>query len=210
MSNLNASYWDSPLYAALSEGWDEYFNFVKSQGFIYEGSTCPGKQIHMSSLILNTHAQLVYEIGFNAGHMSFRMCRALQETCGGVLAFDIDETHRPAAEKMQEIFPGIFLDCIWGDTQITLPAQEGSPDIIHVDGGHSKEIALSDIREARRLIKPGGFIVIDDCQDTTADGRPCESPVWSAAKEILGEDNLSYFAHDFCYGDAFSVYRAEK
>ena len=209
MSNPDAKYWESPLYLALSEGWDEYFNFVKDQGFIYEGSTCAGKQIHMASLILNTHAQLVYEIGFNAGHMSFRMCRALQETGGSVIAFDLDENHRPAAAKMQELLPGTFLDCIWGDTQTTLPAQEGFADIIHVDGGHSNAVSLSDIREARRLIKPGGFIVIDDCQDTTDNQLPCEAWPWRAAKEILGEDNLTYYDHEFCYGDAFAVYRAK-
>lgn len=202
MSNPNACYLESPTYLALSEGWEDYFSFVESQGFVYEGSTCPGKQIHVVSLILNTHAQLVYEIGFNAGHMSFRMCKALEETGGTLIAFDIDTSHLPAAEKMKELFPSSFSQCIWGDTRNTLPLREDSVDLVHVDGGHSLEVAASDIREAKRLVRPGGFIVIDDCQNC--------SPPWQAAKDILGEERLMYFDHKFCYGDAFAVYRSEN
>ncbi len=195
-------YIESPIYRLLSEGWDEYFEYITEQGFGYEGPTCPGKQIMMVALIMNVKAQLVYEIGFNAGHMSFRMCKALQETGGKLIAFDLDEEHRSGVEKMKEIFPGAFETCVWGDTRETLPEREDTPDVIHIDGGHMYEVVSSDLRESLKRIRPGGFIVLDDCQK--------ESPPWRAVSEQLGMGNVTYMPHSICYGDSFAIYQAPE
>ncbi len=199
---MDRLYIKSPTYQALSEGWDEYFKYITKQGFGYEGSTCPGKQIMMAALIMNVKAQLVYEIGFNAGHMSFRMCKALQETGGKLIAFDLDEEHRSGVEKIKEIFPNVFEACIWGDTRETLPEREETPDVIHIDGGHSYEVVSSDLQESLKRIRPGGFIVLDDCQK--------ESPPWKAVSEQLGIEKVIYMPHIFCYGDAFVIYQAPE
>jgi predicted O-methyltransferase YrrM len=35
-------------------------------------------------------------------------------------------------------------------------------DLVHVDGGHSEAVAKSDCKEAIRILKPGGLLLLDD------------------------------------------------
>ena len=35
-------------------------------------------------------------------------------------------------------------------------------DLVHVDGGHSEEVAKSDCQHAIRILKPGSLLLLDD------------------------------------------------
>lgn len=51
---------------------------------------------------------------------------------------------------------------IQGDSNQVLLILQGSYDVVYVDGNHSREAALTDIRESWRLLKVGGLLVCDD------------------------------------------------
>jgi len=52
-----------------------------------------------------------------------------------------------------------------GDSRIVLPTLgDGIFDIVFIDGDHSYEFVKSDINQAKRLIRLGGFIVGDDLE----------------------------------------------
>lgn len=69
---------------------------------------------------------------------------------------------------MDELFPGRHL-LLAGDTLKTLPAflallprRTEAFDMVFVDGGHESPVPQSDIRHMLRLLKPGGWVVVDD------------------------------------------------
>jgi cephalosporin hydroxylase len=38
-------------------------------------------------------------------------------------------------------------------------------DILYIDGGHAYDVVKSDIEHYAPLVKPGGYLVIDDCNN---------------------------------------------
>lgn len=48
------------------------------------------------------------------------------------------------------------------DPEIVKQAQEIPVDILYIDGGHTKEVVDSDLRNYPQLVKQGGYLVIDD------------------------------------------------
>ena len=54
------------------------------------------------------------------------------------------------------------MNIILGDSTKTLSSLKDTYDLIHIDGGHSLEVANSDIVEAYRLAREGTIIIMDD------------------------------------------------
>jgi predicted O-methyltransferase YrrM len=119
------------------------------------------KTKNISNLVLNKHIQHVMEIGFNSGFSTLLMLMSnpnIHVTC-----FDLGE-HKytlPCYEKIKETF-GDRLNLILGDSTKTLPLHSGVYDIIHIDGGHSTEVAKNDIINSYRLSKQGTILIMDD------------------------------------------------
>ena len=110
---------------------------------------------------------IVVEIGFNAGHSATIMCSALQQ-CKEFHAFDIC-THayvKPLFESFSVRFPLQTSVLHEGDSRSTLQefvtTHESTIDLVHVDGGHAAHIARQDILHAKKLLKQGGVILVDD------------------------------------------------
>ena len=116
-------------------------------------------------------ARRICEIGFNAGHSAYLM---LLGQGGGALeftVFDICE-HRyvkPCIEYIKGHFPNTSLNLIEGDSTKTMPAWISahhealeSYDVVHVDGGHTEHCITSDLENAKKLVKRGGILIIDD------------------------------------------------
>ena len=54
------------------------------------------------------------------------------------------------------------ISIIIGDSTKTLQNHNDVFDLIHIDGGHSTEVANSDILQSYRLSKPGTILIMDD------------------------------------------------
>ena len=116
---------------------------------------------NISNLVLNKNIKKVMEIGFNSGFSTLLMLLTnpkMQITC-----FDIGE-HKytlPCYAKLKETF-GDRIRIIIGDSTKTLPEVNEIYDLIHIDGGHSTEVANSDIENSFRLSKQGTILIMDD------------------------------------------------
>jgi len=76
---------------------------------------------------------------------------------------------KPCLSYIQSRFPHSHFEYIEGDSTVTMPAWiernaavVGTYDVVHVDGGHSEHCVTSDMRNADRLVKLGGILIVDD------------------------------------------------
>lgn len=131
------------------------------------------------------------EIGFNAGHSAIAWLHSHPEST--LQSFDLCSHAYTAAtaEYVRRSFPGRFsLTC--GDSTKTLPAfAAANPgktfDTIHVDGGHSAPIPLSDIRASLSMAHASTKIVIDDTDIVESDGGWSGGDVTAAVRQVIDE-----------------------
>jgi hypothetical protein len=103
----------------------------------------------------------VMEIGFNSGFSTLLML--ISNPNIHISCFDLGE-HKyimPCFNKMKETF-GDRINITIGDSTKTLQNINDNYDIIHIDGGHSTEVANSDIINSYRLSKQGTILIMDD------------------------------------------------
>lgn len=119
------------------------------------------KTKNISNLVLNKDIKTVMEIGFNAGFSTLLML--LSNDTIKITCYDLGEHSytRPCFEKLKETF-GDRIHLVIGDSTKTLKDVHETYDIIHIDGGHSTEVAQSDIMHSYRLAKKGTILIMDD------------------------------------------------
>lgn len=119
------------------------------------------KTKNISNLVLNKQIKNVMEIGFNSGFSSLLMLLTNPNIC--ITCFDLGEhTYTiPCYEKLKETF-GDKINIIIGNSMVTLQNIPDIYDLIHIDGGHSTEVADSDIKNSYRLSKQGTILIMDD------------------------------------------------
>jgi len=117
---------------------------------------------------------IYFEIGFNAGHSAAMVLSAFPranirsfDLCSHVYAIPNYELLRA---KFKDLGGADRISLICGDSRQTLPqvitslSDEDKADVIRVDGGHSFDVASSDLLNARRLAKRGALVLLDDCE----------------------------------------------
>jgi len=124
-------------------------------------TTFINKAKNISNLVLNKNIKNVMEIGFNSGFSTLLMLLTNPNMC--ISCFDLGEhTYTiPCFEKIKETF-GDRINITIGDSTKTLQNVNDNYDLIHIDGGHSNEVANSDIMNSYRLSKPGSILIMDD------------------------------------------------
>jgi predicted O-methyltransferase YrrM len=119
------------------------------------------KTKNIGNLVLNKNIKHVMEIGFNSGFSALLML--LTNSNIHITCFDLGE-HKyaiPCYKKLKETF-GERINIVIGDSTQTLQNNKDVYDLIHIDGGHSTEVANSDIINSFRLSKKGTIIIMDD------------------------------------------------
>lgn len=127
----------------------------------YKNNTFLNKPKNISNLLLNKNIKNVMEIGFNSGFSTLLML--ISNPNIHVSCFDLGE-HKytvPCYEKLKETF-GDRINITFGDSIKTLQNINNNYDLIHIDGGHSTEVADRDIINSYRLSKKGTIIIMDD------------------------------------------------
>lgn len=132
-------------------------NFVVSTAFAKKRLNL----FHLSSTARN-----ILEIGFNAGHST--LLYLLSNPSSQIYLFDLGE-HSYSYEcfrYLNEIFPG-RLHIVWGSSLETVKNFEKTQkfDFIHIDGGHTRFIAESDIHNCRKFATKYTNVVFDDSND---------------------------------------------
>jgi predicted O-methyltransferase YrrM len=118
--------------------------------------------------IVARESTMMLEIGLNGGHSAL-LCLLANPNLA-LVAVDIYQ-HKyveKAVEYLQARFPRRF-HCLRGDSRHVLPrmALERPKlrfDAIHVDGGLSEPVALTDVSNSLRLARSGALLVLDDMQ----------------------------------------------
>jgi predicted O-methyltransferase YrrM len=119
------------------------------------------KAKNISNLVLNKNIKNVMEIGFNAGFSTLLMLISnpnLHITC-----FDLCE-HKytiPCYEKIKKSFEN-RINIIIGNSIETLKNINSIYDLVHIDGGHTVEVAKSDIINSYKVSKKGTILIMND------------------------------------------------
>jgi predicted O-methyltransferase YrrM len=125
-------------------------------------STLLNKQKNIVWLAKELKEGTVLEVGLNAGFSALLFL--LSNPTIKLIGYDLGEHEyaKRCVETLQSDFPG-RLEVVFGDSRKTLPLLPSkSFECIHIDGGHSEEVAKSDVKEASRLLKSNGFLLVDD------------------------------------------------
>lgn len=134
--------------------------------FMVQGSTnytdvFLNKSKNISNLVLNKNIKNVIEIEFNYGFSTLLMLISnpnIYITCidSGEHKYTI-----PCYEKLKETF-GDRINITIGDRTKTLQNINDNYDLIHINGGHSTEVAEIDIINSYRLSKQGTILIMDN------------------------------------------------
>jgi hypothetical protein len=116
-----------------------------------------------------------------------------------VLLFDIAEHSymKPNLEYIRNKFPNRDITLIEGDSTKTIPKTirqhklRHKFDMIHIDGGHARNIAYSDIVNCRSFAHKDTILIIDDC---IFSGK--ESCLGGAVKQCLDEGIIKIYCCD--------------
>lgn len=119
------------------------------------------KSKNISNLVLNKNIKNVMEIGFNSGFSTLLMLISNPKL--SISCFDLGEHKytQPCYNKLKETF-GDRINITIGDSTMTLQNVTTKYDLIHIDGGHSTEVATCDIINSYRLSKQGTILIMDD------------------------------------------------
>jgi predicted O-methyltransferase YrrM len=113
-------------------------------------------------------AKKICEIGFNAGHSAMLM---LLNDISEMTIFDLAE-HKytiPSFNYLKERFSNVQFEFVQGDSTLTVsnwitenPEMCGTYDVVHVDGGHTFHCIQNDMKNAMKLVRKGGMVIVDD------------------------------------------------
>lgn len=126
----------------------------------------------LRDLLVAEHARVVVEIGLAYGSSALAIAEAL-----------VTQGHRGANHVIIDAYQHLFQNVGWeaiasaglgglstltiGRSQLELPrlvAQEFVADAAFVDGSHIFHNVFVDLHFLREVVRPGGLIVLDDCQ----------------------------------------------
>jgi predicted O-methyltransferase YrrM len=111
----------------------------------------------------------ICEIGFNAGHSLLLMLE--KNPTAEYLIFDLNAHSytEPCLEYIKSVYPDTKIEVVFGDSTHTIndfleknPDKINTFDFIHIDGGHSLHLVVSDFHSCKRLSSENGIVIFDD------------------------------------------------
>jgi predicted O-methyltransferase YrrM len=113
----------------------------------------------------------ICEIGFNAGHSCMLFLLGKPSSCVNFTIFDIGyhPYTLPALHYVANNFKDVQFEYVQGDSTVEMPKWIeghtdliGQYDMIHVDGGHTEYCISNDMKNADKLLKLNGYMILDD------------------------------------------------
>ncbi|KAJ6603257.1 O-methyltransferase-domain-containing protein [Mycena vulgaris] len=147
---------------------------TKARGIPHEIAVSPamGKFLHL--LLLSINAKRVLEVGSLGGYSAIWMARALPEG-GEVVALEIEELNAQTIEEnVKNAGLASKVKVILGPAHESLQRMQPSPesppfDLVFIDA--DKESNTTYFIEAKRLLRKGGVIIVDNVGRS---GRPAD------------------------------------
>lgn len=155
-------------------------SFLKSKGYhTFEGNCqeLPCQIIDLIKLVTDPGILRVMEIGFNAGHSAELFLESNPQITLTSFDLSLHEYVQSAKEYIDKVYPNRHT-LVLGDSRETIPKYiQDHPgekfDLIFIDGGHTYEIAKSDLENCRHLAHSNTIVIMDD---TTFIGRSINGP----------------------------------
>jgi len=131
----------------------------------------------------------ICQTGFNYGSSAFAF---LCSTSATVVSFDLGA--HPYVNRSAELIAGSYPGrhkLIIGDSTKTIPSAIPSMtsqcDVVFVDGGHSHQVALSDLQNFKAMARPNTLVLVDDCTTDASAGIQAVSEAYNeaVAKKVL-------------------------
>jgi FkbM family methyltransferase len=191
-----------------------------------EGWCTERKALWLADLIGSNGCKDVLEIGIFGGRSLIPMAMAVQSlgTGGRVLGIEawsnsVAVATETTAENddwwqkvdMKAIKTGFLSSVVRNDVADTVVVLEmssdkafavietlgiGPFDLVHVDGSHSEEQALRDVRQWAPLVRPGGILVLDDILwPSVRAAREHVRQTFADIEEIVETDTAAYGAY---------------
>lgn len=171
---------------------DRYRQLAYHRCWPSEGQCIP-EQLDFIHALLRTHPDIrqVIEVGFNGGLSAAAFLSGRGDI--QVVSFDLGAWScvLPAKQLIDEVFPGRHR-LILGNSLETLPAfledaaNQHAYDLVFVDGGHEAPVPASDLRAARQLLRPTGWVLLDDyCSQHGSRGVMAAWDAAIAAREFV-------------------------
>ena len=168
---------------------------LATAGHVNEGFSgqVDGQVVFYVLLARQPWVRQVCEIGFNAGHSALYWLASSNTT--NLLSFDLGahDYAKVMAEYMTSAYPGRY-QIVWGDSTQTVPEFVKQMhisgkmllcDVIVVDGGHSYEVAIADLRNMRPFAGSQRHLLLFD--DLPCVASHCEGPgrAWRETREFI-------------------------
>ena len=132
------------------------------EGHLFMCDNFINKVKNLTTLVSDTKNKQVMEIGFNAGFSAALILLSNPDVHLTCVDLGLHRYVHPCYQKMKETF-GDRIEMIIGDSTLTLPfLMNKQYDLIHIDGGHTHEVALSDVQNSYRLSKNETILIMDD------------------------------------------------
>ncbi|KAG9014918.1 hypothetical protein FRB90_005108 [Tulasnella sp. 427] len=123
-------------------------------------STAQGKFLHL--LVLSLGAKKIIEVGTLAGYSTIWLAQAIPDD-GKIMTFEIEEKHAQVARtNIENAKLGHKVDIVVGPAANSLPkiSGDGTFDLAFIDA--DKENNLEYFKQAKRLVRSNGVIIIDN------------------------------------------------
>jgi predicted O-methyltransferase YrrM len=119
------------------------------------------KQKNLFQIAQDLSGTKVCEVGFNAGFSAALWL--ISNPTIQLICLDLGEHSytKPTFETLQRDF-GDRIQILIGDSRKTMKTLFPGYDLVHVDGGHTEEVAKSDCEQALRILKTQGLLLVDD------------------------------------------------
>ena len=141
------------------------------------------------------------EIGMNAGHSLMLLLLGSDPS----VTFDIYDIcwHpyvKPCLETVRAMFPSRQITFKEGDSketllEVLLQGQKELYDCIHLDGGHSMDCVTNDIIASMMLLKKGGYLLLDDLDNTFILGYGMSLVRQGKLRMVEGQETTLMYPH---------------
>jgi predicted O-methyltransferase YrrM len=149
-------------------------------GDLLEIGTYLGKSAVLLGFLLGPGERLVVCDLFEGEAASAEARREKDQWYSGLARDRFEENYRRHHDRLPEVVAG-------PSTELDRLGPDGSFRFVHVDGGHQYDVVRHDLKNARRLLAPGGVVAIDDWRSVHTPG------VIAAAWEAVVADGLVPF-----------------
>lgn len=161
----------------------------------HESSTGLEKRLNYVYLLDQLQPKRALEIGFNYGYSASLILESSNQTILKSIDVASHWYTQPTGDIIKQAYGDRF-EYLWMDSRTALPNEVSAAalyDFIIVDGGHSYEIARSDIASSIKLLHQGGVLIVDDSDAPSVNAAVCALLVGNSHFIELQTSNFGIF-----------------